>query len=57
MTEPLRRPGTRFIAKLLPGEQFLFLPDGSIAITHPDRPPRIIPPLDPGQNTDPSENA
>lgn len=35
--------GGRYVTQVFPGENFRVLPDGSILITHPDRPPHVIP--------------
>lgn len=42
MTEPHRRLGTKFIAKLETDDSVMVLPDGSIAIANPNRPVRVI---------------
>ena len=44
MDEVPRREETRFVATIYPGEACKVLPDGSLLIVHPDRPPQIVPP-------------
>ena len=37
------RPGAKFVGRLFHGEAVAVLPDGALLITHPDRPPQIVP--------------